>query len=113
MSELNIIKIGKFPIVPSLVSELAAIDLKMNALRGISGKTDEFECLHDRHWALREEICATPARSLSELYAKARALQIEAERDPEFECDALGSARDLARSITADVLALANQGGVQ
>ena len=59
-----------------------------------------------RHWALRGLIQAMPARTHSELRAKARVLEIEAERDEHFECHVAGSARELARSLAADVIAL-------
>lgn len=59
-----------------------------------------------RHWTLRGMIQAMPARTHLELRAKARALEIEAERDESFDCHVAGSARELARSLAADVLAL-------
>lgn len=57
-------------------------------------------------WALRAEVAATPARTFSELRAKASILAAEAKRDAMFECDAPGSARDLALALARDVMAL-------
>ena len=58
-------------------------------------------------WSARALLARTPARTVVELRAKAAVLAVEAERD-DYECDAPGSARDLARSLTRDVLALAD-----
>ena len=97
--------IGNSPI-KAMFSELAQLD---DALRdpSISIDSDGYEDAIERHWTLREQIGATPARSLAELSLKAHALQVEAERDTSFENDGAGSARQLARSLANDVLRLA------
>lgn len=71
----------------------------------VDDETDR--ALLERCWALRGLIQSMPARTHSELRAKARALEMEAERDSCFECHVPGSARELARSLAADVIALA------
>lgn len=88
--------------IQGLVAELNAVDA------AFASTTDNasFEALYERHWALRGAINVTPARSLAELHAKARALQVEIFRDEEFTNHGSGSARELAKSLVADLLAI-------
>ena len=65
------------------------------------------DALTEEIWSARATLARTPARTIAELRAKAAVLAVEAERD-DYECDAPGCARDLARSLTRDVLALAD-----
>jgi hypothetical protein len=90
-------EIGFSPTIEALTSELTAVDRL---------HTDGPDCerLYERHWALRALINASPARTISEMRAKARALQIECARDEDFECHVPGSARELAKSLVEDIL---------
>lgn len=56
--------------IQGLVAELDAIEAAFATTTGSAS----LEALYERQWALREAINATPARSLAELNAKARAL---------------------------------------
>lgn len=101
--------IGTFPTLESLVAALDAIE-RERARLDREGVYDDAvrESLNRRDWALRDMVAATPARTLADLRLKAGVVQREAERDKDFECHVDGSARDLARSLAADVLAIPN-----
>ncbi len=95
-------KIGEIPTLEALASELFAVD---------GAHADDDGRLYERNWALRALINTTPARTISELRAKARALQIEYGRDEDFECHVPGSARELAKSLVEDILMLGAESG--
>jgi hypothetical protein len=103
-SEILRISLGNFPTIKSLAAEHDRAFNKFNELydRG----DDECYRFNGRMWSIRALIASTSATSLSELQAKMRILQVAVELDPKFECDAAGSARDLAKSIAADMLLL-------
>ena len=96
MNASTIHEIGKNPTIEALTSELIAVDGTQVA--------DDDGRLYERNWALRALINATPARTISEMMAKARALQIKSARDEDFECHVPGSARELAKSLVEDIL---------
>ena len=102
MDTTTIAEIGKSPTLEALASELFAVD-------GTHAADDGR--LYERNWALRALINATPARTISELRAKARALQIESARDEDFECHVPGSARELAKSLVEDILMMDARAG--
>jgi hypothetical protein len=109
MFDQNSMKIendGNFPTLKSLVAALDEADREYLRLDR-EGVYDDAarEPLNKREWALRSMVSATPARTLADLRLKAGVFQKEAERDKDFECDVDGSARDLARSLAADLLA--------
>jgi hypothetical protein len=60
---------------------------------------------YHRHWAIREAINAAPVWTLPELQAKARACEIELERDA-ADCEGLGSFLELSRSLINDLKAI-------
>ena len=95
-------EIGISPTIEALTSELMAVD---------GTHADDDGRLYERHWALRALINATPARTFSEMMAKARALQIESARDEDFECHVPGSARELAKSLVEDILMMGAESG--
>ena len=74
-------EIGEFPILKVLIEALEATDRDLNHLWAMDGNDEEYQQAYDRHWAIREAINATPARTFCELRAKARAAEIELERD--------------------------------
>lgn len=110
----NTIKVGSdgnFPTLESLVAALDAVDREYAHLDRERVYDDAVrEPLNKRGFALRAMVAATPARTLVELRLKARVVQAEAARDKDFECHVDGSARDLSRSLAADLLAM-NAGG--
>lgn len=111
MNSTKIGKVGNFPmenrkIIEYLAAEHDRIAAKMDALPMTDECEEEFERLNKLTWAIRAIIAATPSKSQSELHAKTHIFEVEAARDPDFECHVAGSARDLARSIAADVMAL-------
>ena len=60
---------------------------------------------YHRHWTLREAINSVPARTLSGLKAKARAAEMELERDA-ADCEGPGSFVELSRSLINDLNAM-------
>ncbi len=98
-------KIGKFPTLETLLDELERVDAELRRLAA-DAEDSVYIATYERHWALRGLINATPSRSLSDIRAKAAVLRMEAARDADFECDVSGSARELAKSLAADVVAL-------
>jgi hypothetical protein len=99
-----------FPTIEALVRELAHVDAEHARLHANTVDDAAIEPVYDRHWALRGLINATPARSLRELRAKERAQQIAAELDEDFACHGPGSARELAKALVADAIALMSRG---
>jgi hypothetical protein len=93
--------IGNYPIKPMFI-ELAQLD---DWLHDPSIEKKEDDCLAtvERHLALREQIGATPARSLAELAFKAHTLKIDAECERSWP----KLAEQLAQSLADDVLRLA------
>jgi|GEM_PF-4994762 len=89
--------------IESLLSELEIVHATRVAQTHIDDEQIDQQ-LYERHWALREKIDAFPASTISELAAKARAAQIELERDPDAECCGPGSYVGLTRSILNDIL---------
>jgi len=91
-----------------IIDDLRNVDAALRAC------TDDYdENLADRHWAIRAVIGLTPAETLADVRLKAEALRVELERtkgsDGEtngWESSGNGSARHLAESIVADLLAL-------
>lgn len=61
---------------------------------------------YELHWSLREQIEALPVRSVNDLKIKVRAAQLALSRDPDAECDALGSFVSLSKTIMRDIMAL-------
>jgi hypothetical protein len=98
--------VGNFPNIESLAAEHTLIAAKADGLPPTSDGDEEARRLFRLLWSIRALIEDTPAMSLSELHAKTRIFEVEAARDPEFECHCAGSARGLARSIAADVARL-------
>jgi hypothetical protein len=98
--------IGNFPNIESLAAEHDRIAAKIAELRETPEGDEEGKRLNARSWAIRALISATPSKSQAELYAKTRIFQVEVARDSDFECHVAGSARDLSRSIAADVTAM-------
>jgi hypothetical protein len=88
-----------------LVGVLEATDRDLRRLWAIDGNDEEYQQAYARHWAIREAINAAPARTLSELKAKARAAEIELGRDA-ADCEEAGSFLELSRSIIADLSAM-------
>lgn len=70
------------------------------------------EQLYNRHWALRERVDATPAKTIAELKLKARAAEMALERDPQADCAGAGAFVSLAQSINRDIDAIADAAGV-
>ncbi len=97
-----IAEIGKSPTLEVLIAALEATGVELSC-----SSTDEkkYQQAYERHWSIREAINATPARTLSELKAKARAAEIELERDA-ADCEGAGSFVWLSRALIADVLAM-------
>ncbi len=88
-----------------LVAELEMVDIETTRLHKAEGDDAEYLASSERHWAIREAINATPALTLSELKAKARAAEIELERDA-ADCEGPGSFLELSRSIINDLKAM-------
>ena len=107
----SIHEIGNSPTIEMFVGVLEATDRELTSLWAIDGNDEEYQQAYKRHWAVREAINAAPARTFSELKAKARALQIEYGRDEDFECHVPGAARELAKSLVEDILMLGAESG--
>lgn len=106
MSEHNSTKIGNFPTLEMLIDELERVDAEHAHLHASEVDDATIAPVDERHWALRALINTAPARSLSELRTKARAIQIAMALDSDFACHVPGSARELAKSLVADVLTM-------
>lgn len=93
---------GNVPL-KALFVELAQLD---DALRDPSVAMDnaEYERTCERHWALREQIAATPMLAADDQVWLAYTFQLEAERDSEFENHGPGSARHLAQALAENIL---------
>ena len=100
-------EIGKSPTLEIFVGVLEATDRDLRRLWAMDGneKDEEYQQAYNRHWAIREAMNATPARTFSELKAKARAAEIELERDA-ADCEGPGSFIELTRSLIADLKAM-------
>ena len=96
---------GQIPTLEILVGVLEATDRDLNHLWAMDGSDEEYQQAYNRHWAVREAINVTPARIFSELRAKARAAEIELERDA-ADCESPGSFIELTRSLIADLNAM-------
>jgi hypothetical protein len=84
---------------------LEATARQLARLWEIDGNDEEYQQAYNRHWAIREAINATPARTFPELKEKARAIEIELERDA-ADCEGQGSFLELTRSLIADLKAI-------
>jgi uncharacterized protein involved in exopolysaccharide biosynthesis len=98
--------VGEFPNIESLASEHDRISREIDELPLTCAAEEQRRRLNDSLWAIRALIAATPSKTQAELQAKTRIFQVEAARDGEFECHVPGSARDLSRSVAADVMAM-------
>lgn len=87
-----------------LLAELEIVNSEMLLPEAGCGEDGHAVGYH-RHWAIREAINALPARTLPELQAKARAAEIELERDA-ADCEGPGSYIELTRSLGNDLKAL-------
>lgn len=96
------LKVGS-PTIKAMFLELAKADANLRAAKTDIEQIDAAE----RHWAVRERIATTSVSSLADLTMIARALEIERNRDPDFENDASGSARALAIALANGVIQLA------
>ena len=101
-------EIGNFPTIEMLVGVLETTDRDLRRLWAMDGneKDEEYQQAYNRHWAIREAMNATPARTFSELKAKACAAEIAFNLDAEAECDCAGSFVELSRSLLADLKAM-------
>lgn len=99
-------EIGKIPTLEILVGVLEATDRELARLWAIDGNDEEYQQAYKRHWALREAINATPARTFSDLQAMARAAEIAHNLDADAECEGNGSFVELSRSIIAGLKAM-------
>jgi hypothetical protein len=88
-----------------LVDNLEIADLETTRLYEAEGDDSEYLASHERHWTLREAINSVPARTFPELQAKARAAEIELERDAD-DCFGPGSFLELSRSLINDLKAM-------
>jgi len=108
MSQLNSTEsevAGNSPSIAAMAAELRAIDAAFS--KAYECDSDEIsDHLNDCRWELRARIAEMQSKSWADIAIKSSIFEAEATRDGEFECHAPGSARDLARSIAADVLAL-------
>jgi hypothetical protein len=101
----TVAEIGKIPTLKILVADLEVADREIRRLHESVGGEAEYLASCELHWAIREAINGVPARTLSELKAKARAAEIELERDA-ADCEGAGSFLELSRSIVADLKAM-------
>jgi hypothetical protein len=99
-------EIGGFPNIINFAAEHDRLCGEIAGLPQSEAGDEEHARRYARQWEIRALIAATPSKSQSDLHAKTRIFQVEAARDSEFECDCSGSARDLAKSIAADVMAM-------
>ena len=88
-----------------LVAELEIVNSEMLPPEAGCGE-DGHAIGYHRHWAIREEINATPARTFAELEAKARAAEIALGLDASADCEGEGSFVELSRSLIADTKAM-------
>ena len=103
MALVTITEIRKIPNLEILIADLEIADLEHSRLYD-EGNDEQYQQAYEHHWSVREAINATPARTLSELRAKARAAVIALDLDEDFECHVPGSARELAKSLVEDIL---------
>lgn len=98
--------IGNSPI-KALFTELAQLT---NALGdpSILLENAEYTEICELCWDIREQIESAPVESLHDLRWKARALQLEADRNPEFDNEGPGSARALAAAVANGAIQLAS-----
>lgn len=89
-----------------LVADLEIADLESSRLYDAASADSEYLPAYERHWAIREKINATPAQSLPELRAKARAAEIALELDADAACECKGSFVELSKSINSDLKAM-------
>ena len=87
-----------------LVAELEIVNSEMLLPEAGCGE-DGHAIGYRRHWTLREAVNSVPARTLAGLQAKARAIEIELERDAE-DCFGPGSFLELSRSLARDLMAM-------
>jgi hypothetical protein len=83
--------IGNYPIKTMFI-ELLKRDLEIDNLPDEIGDAELAEA-SNRQWFVSAQIDAMPARNHGDLTYKCRALQLRAERDPDFDCHVPGSAR--------------------
>ncbi len=88
-----------------LVADLEIADLETTRLHKAEGDDAEYLASIERRWAILAAINATQARTLPEFQAKARAAEIELERDA-ADCEGPGSFLELSRSIINDLKAM-------
>ena len=98
-------EIGKNPTLEILVADLEIANLEISRLYDGEGDDSEYLASCERRWPILEAINATPALTLAELKRKARAAEIELERDAEY-CEGPGSFIEMTRSIIADLSAM-------
>jgi hypothetical protein len=101
----TVARIGEIPTLEILVADLEIADLETTLLYESEAADSEYLPACERHWAIREAINATPARTLPELRAKSRAAEIALELDAEADCEGPGSFVELARSLISDLTA--------
>jgi hypothetical protein len=97
-------KVVNFPI-SGMLRTLEQLNERLSD-RSIDLCDTELCAVMDRHWSIRESINSTAANNQSEIVAKARALQLESQRDPDFGNEGPGSACELAKSLAEDVIRL-------
>jgi hypothetical protein len=103
MDTTTITEFGKNPTLEILIADLEIAALEVSRLQKVEeGDDAEYLASCDRRWAILEAINATPARTLPELKAKARAAEIELERDA-ADCEGPGSFIEMTRSLIADL----------
>jgi hypothetical protein len=101
----NNTEIGNIGISPFKAMFIKLLQLGAE-LRNAADDNTQGEVL-ERHWAVREKIAATPALSLHDAIWRARAAEIERQRDPDFTNDVPGSAAHLASLVVADMILFA------
>jgi hypothetical protein len=90
-----------------LVADLEIANLESTCLYEAATADSEYLPSYERHWAIREVINATPARTLPELRAKARAAEIALDLDADAACECKGSFVELSKSLISDLKAFA------
>lgn len=91
--------------IERLFADLEAFEKEYTCLSDEAGD-DVIERLNDIQWTIRGQINAMPARTTLDFRLKVLVFKKEAERDTEFGCNGLGSARELAKSLIDDALAM-------
>ena len=99
-------QIGKFPTLEDFIAELDRIDRELARLFATDGHDEEYRQAYERHWEIRKVINGTPASTIGELCAKARAAEVAFDLDPDADCDVPGSFVELSRSLIADLKAM-------